>query len=286
MVDYHYIECQDPHGTHKMAYAEWGDRNNENVLICVHGISSNGRDFDEVVTALQQDYRVICPDVVGRGKSDWLADSKDYGFPVYVSDIATLIQHLNLDRVDVLGTSMGGLIGMFLGAKLPQAIRRLIINDIGPFLPVTGLQRTIRENSGQPTLNSWSEVQTYIRQRYAPTGRTTDAQWETLAKNQMQLNADGTYILHYDPDILGVLRNLPLEQIKPLEFWESWSALTCPILVLNGEESDMLLPDTLATMKSSHNNLTVVEMPGCGHPPSLTEASQIEAIANWLQATH
>ncbi|MDJ1182484.1 alpha/beta fold hydrolase [Roseofilum casamattae] len=286
MVDYHYVECQDPHGTHKIAYVEWGDRHNENVLICVHGISSTGRDFDDLAMALQQEYRIICPDVVGRGKSDWLADSSDYGFPVYISDMLTLIQHLNLSEFDFLGTSMGGLIGMFIAAKYPQIIRRLVMNDIGPFLAVEGLKRTIRENSQHPTLNSWSEVQTYIRRRYGPTGRTTDAQWETLAKNQVQLNSDRTYKLHYDPDILGPLRGISPKQVKPLEFWESWSALTCPILGLHGQESDMLLPETVATMKSSDRDLTVLEIAGCGHPPSLTEVSQIEAIANWLRSSH
>jgi len=281
--EYQYIQCQNPQGYHRMAYREWGDRNDK-VLICVHGLSGNSADFQDLAIALQDHYRIICPDIVGRGESDWLADPLNYGLPLYVSDVLTLIQQLKLNPVDFLGTSMGGLIGMFLAAKAPGVISRLIINDIGPCLPAEGLKRVVKENTEKPDLQTWEQVQQYIRKRYAPSGKTSDREWEDLAKNTVKLTPENTYRLHYDPNIVANLAQVPPDKLKTLEFWQEWSSVNCPVLLLHGEHSDMLVPEIIEQMQATHPETTVQEFANCGHSPSLTSAEQIQAIVNWLMS--
>ncbi|OZH52633.1 alpha/beta hydrolase, partial [Hydrocoleum sp. CS-953] len=183
MVNYEYIECKNPKGQHRIAYTQWGNPDNERVLICVHGFSRTGRDFDYLATALQEKYRIICPDIVGRGKSDWLSNSSDYGLPLYISDILTLINQLNLSNIDWVGTSMGGLIGMFIASQKNSLINRLVMNDIGPEIVPESLKRWAGKylSQGNPDFENLTQVTEYVREFYSDYGALTDSEWEHIA---------------------------------------------------------------------------------------------------------
>ncbi|MEM1171389.1 MAG: alpha/beta hydrolase [Cyanobacteria bacterium P01_H01_bin.35] len=283
MVNYEYIECKNPNGQHRMAYTQWGNPENKRVLICVHGFSSTGRNFDYLVAALQEKYRIICPDIVGRGKSDWLSNSSDYGLPLYVSDMLTLINQLNLSNVDWVGTSMGGLIGMFIASQKDSIINRLVINDIGPEISAKSLKRLAENHlgKGQSDFDNWSQVTEYVREFYSNYGKLTDSEWENLAKYTVNLTPEGKYQLHYDLGIRDIFK-VNVGELKPLDLWKTWSSVSCPVLLLHGEESYMLLPEIIQKMLSTHPQISVKHFPNCGHVPTLFALEQIEAIADWL----
>ncbi|ACK71828.1 alpha/beta hydrolase fold protein [Gloeothece citriformis PCC 7424] len=282
----HYITCVDSVGTHKMVYTQWGEEDNPNVLICVHGLTRNGRDFDFLARELAKDYCIICPDVVGRGESDYLTEPKDYNLMVYAKDILTLLHHLNLSKVDWLGTSMGGLIGMAIASQPESLIRRLILNDVGPFIPQGAMQRIggylLKE---QPTFIDLNIAQEYMRSKYQPFGNLTDEQWQHLTQYSVKSLPEGGYTLNYDPQISFPYQNTPLESLKAQEFWQWWEGISCPILLLHGQESDLLLPDTISQMKEIHPDMTVVSFPDVGHAPALMNDEQIQIIKNWLAET-
>lgn len=270
-----------PHGFHRIAYAQWGEPHNDRVLVCVHGMSRCGRDFDDLARALADRYRVACPDVAGRGHSDWLIHPEDYGYPLYLADMAAMIARLGVDEVDWVGTSMGGLIGMMLAAQPGSPIRRLVLNDIGPFVPKAALER-LATYIGQPRrFAEVAEAETYIRQVNAPFGPLTDAQWRHLAEHSVRRAEGGGYTLHYDPAIGHALRQGPLVDV---ELWGVWQAVRCPVLVVRGAESDLLLPETAARMTGEGPKVDRVEIAGVGHAPALMEESQIALVREWLTA--
>ncbi len=283
-MNHHHVICSDPHGTHRMAYTQWGASDNPKVLICVHGLTRTGRDFDTLATALAEDYRVICPDIVGRGKSDWLDCPEDYGYPVYVADILTLLKHLNISSVDWIGTSMGGLIGMFIASQSESPIQRLVLNDVGPFIPKEALRRIAKYLLlPSPHFTDLSEVEQYVRLHYAPFGPLTDAQWQHLARHSVKPKATGGYCLSYDPKIAHpFLQVEQMTEIQDVELWHIWESLDCRILSLRGEESDVLLPETIAQMQASKPQMQAINFPEIGHAPALMAEEQIEAIQNWL----
>ena len=282
MVKHEYIECKSRDSQHLMAYTQWGNPEDERVLICVHGFSRTGRDFDYLAAALQEKYRVICPDIVGRGKSDWLSNSSDYGLPLYISDMLTLINQLHLSNVDWVGTSMGGLIGMFIASQKDSLINRLVMNDIGPEVVPESLRRWGGKylSQGQPYFESWTQVTEYVREFYSGYGKLSDSEWEHIAKHTVKLTSEGKYQLHYDPTIVDVFR-VNTGELKPVDLWETWSSVTCPVLLLHGEASYLLLPETIQKMESIHPQISVKHFP-CGHNPPLLSTEQIEAIAQWL----
>ncbi len=283
MVNYEYIESKNPNGQHRMAYTQWGNPNNKRVLICVHGLSRTGRDFDYLAAALQEKYRIICPDIVGRGKSDWLSNSSDYGLPVYISDMLTLINQLNLSNIDWIGTSMGGLIGMFIASQKNSIINRLVINDIGPEISAESLRRLGEKflSQGKPDFDNWSQVIEYVREFYSNYGALNDSEWEHIAKHTVKKTSQGKYQLHYDLSIIDMFR-VSTGELKPVDLWQTWSSVSCPVLLLHGEESDLLLPETIQKMLSTHPQISVKHFPNCGHAPALFAVEQIEAIADWL----
>ncbi len=282
MVKYEYIECKNPNGQHKMAYTQWGNPENKKVLICVHGFSRTGRDFDYLAAALQEKYRIICPDIVGRGKSDWLSNSSDYGIPVYISDMLTLINQLNLSNIDWVGTSMGGLIGMFIASKKNSLINRLVMNDIGAEIVPESLKRWAKKylTQGKPDFENLTQVTEYVREFYSDYGALTDSEWEHIAKHTVKKTSEDKYQLHYDLSIIDIFR-VSTGEPKPVDFWQTWSSVSSPVLLLHGEESFLLLPETIQKMQSIHPQITVKHFP-CGHNPPLLSTDQIEAIANWL----
>lgn len=276
------VQCIGPHGLHHMAYVEWGDPANPRVLVCVHGLTRNGRDFDVLAQALASEYRVVCPDVVGRGRSDWLSDKSDYGFPLYLSDMVTLIARLGVERVDWLGTSMGGLIGMLLAALPGTPIRRLILNDVGPKITAASLRRIGEYVGRSPRFASEDEAIAYMKQICAPFGPHTEQEWRQLILPGLRQGPDGWRVA-YDPAIGDAFRAAPL--LLDVDLWASYDAIRCPTLVIRGAESDLLEPATFAEMGVRGPRARLYEVPGVGHAPTLIKPAQIEAVANFLRDT-
>jgi len=279
MFKNHWFDCPDAHGHHRLHYLRWGAADNPRVLVCVHGLTRNARDFDALASALKQDYQILCPDIVGRGASDWLDDPKDYGYVQYVQDMLAWLQHLKLETVDWLGTSMGGIIGMLIAAQANSPIRRLILNDVGAMIPKTALER-IASYLTQPAPNfaTLAIAEQYIRKVHAPFGPLSDAQWRHLSEHSLRPALSGGLQLAYDPSIALAFQGTQVDvSLQPV-----WDALRCPILVLHGAESDLLLPETLAQMQASQPQAQVVSFPGIGHAPALMAAEQIRVVHDWL----
>lgn len=277
MLENHFLGL-GPHGFHRVHYTEWGNPANPRVLICVHGLTRTGRDFDALAQALAADYRVFCPDVVGRGQSDWLAHKGDYGYPLYLSDMAALIARSGAERVDWVGTSMGGLIGMFIAAQPGSPIRKLVINDVGPFIPKAGLER-IAGYVGKPVqFADLDEMERYVRTIAAPFGALTDAQWRHLTVHAARRLDSGGYGFAYDPAIAEPFRST----LEDIDLWPVWEAVRCPVLVLRGAQSDMLTQADTQAMKTRRPGVEVVEFAGIGHAPALLDDAQIAVVRNWL----
>lgn len=269
-----------PHGFHRVHYTEWGDGANPRVLICVHGLTRTGRDFDFLAQALEADYRVLCPDVVGRGQSDWLTHKMDYGYPLYMSDMAALVARSGATQVDWVGTSMGGLIGMFLAAQPGSPIRKLVMNDVGPFIPKAGIQR-IAAYVGKPLrFADLAEIERYLRTIAAPFGALTDAQWRHLTVYAARQWEDGTYSFAYDPGISEPFKNA----LEDIDLWPVWDAVRCPVLVLRGEHSDVLTHLDAQAMQHRGPRAECVEFSGIGHAPALLDRAQIDLVSDWLLA--
>ena len=274
------VQCASPRGLHRIAYLEWGDPRNRDVVVCVHGITRVARDFDELARALCGRFRVVCPDMAGRGDSDRLADPMLYGAPQYVSDAVTLIARLDVEAVSWVGTSMGGLIGMALAALPGTPVGRLVLNEAGPVVSKASLERIATYIGRVPAFASMEEAEKYIRTVSAPFGPHTDAQWRFLTEVWLRKAEDGSYRAHYDPRIGEPFRaGLP---DKDLELWPLYEAIRCPTLVLRGAESDLLSRQTTAQMAARGPKAKVVEIPGVGHAPTLLDRDQIGLVREFL----
>ena len=284
-----HVQCISPRGLHRMAYWEWGDASNPRVLVCVHGLSRQGRDFDVLAQALQADYRVICPDVVGRGRSDWLADPSGYQIQSYVADMVTLLARLDARTLHWVGTSMGGLIGLAL-ASLPGApIERLVLNDVGPTIRPEAIAR-IGSYLGQPL--SWPTIEAgaeYLRSISTGFGPHSAAQWLALSRPMLveaEAEAGSGFKLHYDPAIAVPFRSATPEMAAMGEaaLWRGYDSLTCPTLVLRGAESDLLTAATAQAMAERGPKARVHQFAGVGHAPTLVQHEQIEVVREFLRA--
>ena len=278
------VQCASPRGLHRIAYLEWGDPRNRDVVICVHGITRVARDFDELARALCGRFRVVCPDMAGRGDSDRLADPMLYGAPQYVSDAVTLIARLDVETISWVGTSMGGLIGMALAALPGTPVSRLLLNEAGPVVSKASLERIATYIGRVPAFPSVEEAEKYIRAVSAPFGPHTDAQWRFLTEVWLRKSDDGTnppaYRAHYDPRIGEPFRaGLP---DKDLELWPLYEAIRCPTLVLRRADSYLLSRETTARMAARGPKARVVEIPGVGHAPTLLNPDQIGIVRDFL----
>ncbi|MGH8654075.1 MAG: alpha/beta fold hydrolase [Gammaproteobacteria bacterium] len=267
-------------GFHKLHYTEWGSADNPRVLICVHGLTRNGRDFDALASALRDEYRVVCPDLPGRGRSDWLDNMSDYGYPVYLADIAVLIGRLDIESIDWVGTSLGGLIGMLLAAQPQTPIRRMIINDIGPQIEAASIKRIQAYTGTEPTFNDLPGLERYVRTVYAPFGSLSDEQWRHLAEHSARCLLGGGYALHYDPGIAEALQ----KNVASFDWWSVWDRVRCSVRVLRGRDSDLLSAETAAAMRRRGPKADLIEFAGVGHAPPLMSADQISAVREWLLA--
>ncbi len=278
------VQCLSPAGLHHMAYKQWGDPDNPEVLVCVHGVSRVSGDFDRLAADLSDRYRVICPDVVGRGLSSWLKNPQFYAVPQYVSDMVTLVARLDVPRVDWLGTSMGGLIGMGLAALPDSPVRRMIVNDVGPVLNFAALARIAEYLGAEKRFSSLEEGIDYIRTVSAPFGPHSDEEWRKLAVDVLVQEEGGQWRRHYDPAIARPFQGLtePMVLQGEAALWATWDAIRCPVLLVRGAESDLLTRETAEHMTQRGPKAELVELPGIGHAPTFMHDDQIAMARRFL----
>ncbi|MGH8704365.1 MAG: alpha/beta fold hydrolase [Burkholderiales bacterium] len=276
------VRCASPRGLHRIAYHEWGDPRNERVLVCAHGLTRCARDFDALAAAMSDRYRVVCPDVAGRGDSDWLADPMLYQLPQYIADMVTLIARLDVESVHWVGTSMGGLIGMALAAQPGTPVAKFVINDAGPVISRIAIQRIGTYLGMAPEFATFEDAERYVRTVSAPFGPHSDAEWRFLTEVVVRKNGDGSWRMHYDPKIAEPFRAAAPE--KDVEMWPMWDAIGCPTLVLRGALSDLLARDACREMERRGPKARVVEVPGVGHAPTLMHKDQIKIVRDFLLA--
>jgi pimeloyl-ACP methyl ester carboxylesterase len=274
------VQCASASGLHRMSYLEWGGRENPRVLICVHGLTRCARDFDFLAAALARDYRVICPDIAGRGESQWLRNPTEYAVPTYVGDMVTLIARLDVEAVHWVGTSLGGLIGMTLASLPGSPVAKLVLNDAGPLVTAASLDRIGSYVGKAPSFPSIEAGEQYVRAVSAPFGPHTDAEWRFLTEHVVRRQADGSYRMHYDP-ALAVPFNAE-QPHKDIDLWKLYDAIRCPVLVVRGELSDMLTRDTVRKMAGRGPRAKLAEVAGVGHAPTLIHADQIAIVREFL----
>lgn len=305
-----FVVCASPAGLHRMAYWEWGDPNNSRVLICVHGLTRTGRDFDALAQALSPYYRVICPDVVGRGKSDWLADPDGYIVPQYVADMFTLIARLRPSSLDWVGTSMGGLIGLGVAGSLLNAqqlhvwaadhalgwqwavpFRRLVLNDVGPVINADGLVRIANYVGEYLEFDTLPQVIDYAKRVWGAFGLHTEAQWEHLVRYVFK-EQDGKWQLAYDLGIATPFKNQFLEEhsgqvekiieVAQSRLWQAFEGIPAECLIVRGQTSDVLSNETAQEMLQRQPLAQLYEAPQVGHAPTLMQTDQIETVKQFL----
>jgi pimeloyl-ACP methyl ester carboxylesterase len=270
------------HGFHKVAYFEWGDPRSERFVVCVHGLTRRGRDFDVLAQALEDRYRVICVDLPGRGDSDWLPAASLYQPATYVADLVALIARLDVERIDWLGVSLGGILGMTLAVQPNSPIRRLVVDDVGSFIGKEALERIASYVGKDPAFADLAGLEAYMREINAPYGRLTDDQWRHLVRHGARRDpATGMWHQHYDPRIAEPFREGFSE---PVDMGPLWDAIACPVLVLRGTESDILTRETAAQMLERKPQAKLIEFEGVGHAPMLMDEAQIRPVREWLLA--
>lgn len=281
------VQCISPAGLHHMSYKEWGDPANPEVLVCVHGVTRVGDDFDNLARALMDRYRVVCPDVVGRGRSGRLANPDLYRIPQYVSDMVTLVARVSATegtQVDWFGTSMGGLIGMAFASLPGNPIRKLVLNDIGPCLDPAALQR-IGEYIGQELrFPDFDQAARFVREVSLSFGEHSDSEWHKLAADVLREDADGHWVRHYDMGLAQPFKSATPEAAKADEcmLWAAYDAIRCPTLLVRGAESDLLSHETALEMTRRGPKAKLVEIPGVGHAPTFLHQDQIAIAKQFL----
>ena len=266
------------------------------ISICVHGLSRNSRDFDYVAAAVADKYRVICIDVVGRGKSEWLEDKSQYDYETYVADVIKLLDHLGIRKFEWIGTSMGGIIGMIVAARYPHIVKGLLLNDIGPIIPGSAIERILSYVGSSYEFDNKIDAERSLRERMMTFGVKKEDHWKHLMQHSIMKKLNGKYMFAYDPDIIptpklvGKLKGV-MKKIMPGEkktgfpdvnLFDIWMKITCPVMVLRGKESDVLTKAIVTEMKNSKENIRVVEFEGVGHAPMLMEEEQIMVVRKWL----
>jgi pimeloyl-ACP methyl ester carboxylesterase len=276
------VQCASPGGLHRVSYVEWGERDNPRVLVCVHGLTRCARDFDFLAAEMARTHRVVCPDVAGRGESQWLRNPMEYVVPTYVADMVTLVARLDVESVHWVGTSLGGLIGMVL-ASLPESpVTKLVLNDSGPLVTAASLDRIGSYVGKAPTFPDIETAEYYVRAVSAPFGPHTDAEWRFLTEHVVRRQPDGSLRMHYDP-ALAVPFNAE-QPHKDIDLWKVYDAIRCPTLVMRGESSDLLTRETALAMTARGPRARLAEIPGVGHAPTLIHADQIAIVREFLLA--
>ena len=283
-VRYASVQCFSPEGLHQVAYKDWGDVTNPNVVVCVHGVTRNSGDFDDLAAALSDRYRVVSVDVVGRGRSSWFSNPNLYQIPQYVSDIVTLIARLNVQKVNFIGTSMGGLIGMGLACLPNNPLKKLVLNDVGPVLNPEALNRIGQYIGKELRFSTFDEAASYMRSISASFGEHTEAQWHKLCSDVLRQDTDGTWIRHYDLNIAKSMQVLDpvISQTMQSMLWASFDAIACPTLLLRGADSDLLSAASAHAMTQRGPKPRLVEFANIGHVPTLMHLDQIKVVDDFL----
>ncbi|MFZ8951854.1 MAG: alpha/beta fold hydrolase [Alphaproteobacteria bacterium] len=265
-----------PEGFHQVAYREWGNRDNPKVLICVHGVSRNGCDFDDIAAVLAAYYRVICVDMPGRGRSDWINDKSLYTMDLYVSISAALIARSGAATVHWLGTSMGGRIGMNLASRPNTPITKLVLNDMGPYIEPAGRKENFANFGTDPRFADEAAGIAFVRSTTAAYGPTSEDAWLKFCKDSLRELPDGQWTLHYDP-------GLKQSTVKISSgTWDQWEQITCPVFLLWGLKSKLLVAETADRMKTTGPRAQVFEVPYAGHCPRLENDEQISTVRDFL----
>jgi pimeloyl-ACP methyl ester carboxylesterase len=292
-----FVQCPDAQGTHRMAYWSWGHSAASHVVMCVHGLTRQGRDFDVLAQALVEAARatnlppikVICPDVVGRGKSDWLEDPTGYQFARYAGDMAVLVQTLNaqhpIQRLDWVGTSMGGVIGMLMAVQKGDVpVNRLVLNDIGPPVSWKSILNMKNYVGEVGKFQSVQEAADALWQIFKSFGPHTPAQWLALSQNMVRRLDDGSYCIHYDPQLRVPIRAITEEQALAGEasLWQIYDLIDIPTLLIRGAESELLSTASAEEMSRRGPRAKVVSLKGVGHAPPLMQPNQTALVTQFL----
>ena len=266
---------------HQIIFSDWGNEDGR-PIVCVHGLTGNGMDFDEIAPHLvQEGYRVIAPDLLGRGRSDFLDDPLEYNYDTYLADLRGLISHLGLDEVDWLGVSLGGLLGMRIAAEEDSLIARMILIDVGPEVPKEALDFIYEVIKEPYYFESVEALEARMRETRGLTwGPITDAQWAEMAKNNARKLPDGRITYGYDPEIARVFEDEP---IGAVDIWDCWDKISCRLLVVHGGQSVLLTEQILEQMRGRGPRFDYVIFKECGHVPSLMSPNQIQEVLHWLK---
>jgi len=283
-----YVNICEP-GSHsrlrRLAYYQFGREDNPDKVVCLHGLTRNGLDFEWLALELAKDFHVICPDMAGRGNSDWLADKSAYNYATYIADIGALSAALSLTQVDWISTSMGGILGMMIAAQKTNFIKRLVLNDIGAVVSAQGLLRIAGYIGNGMDFADKADAMAYAKSVFAPFGIRSEEHWQQVFKASFIKLGDGRYTLAYDPGIGKPFMQSVSDGMAEIDLSGFWNQVQCPCLVLCGEESDILSRATAKAMCESKPQAELVEWAGIGHAPSLLEPAQIDLIADWLKQT-
>ncbi len=271
----HYLQCEG----REIHFTEWGAGHAE-TIVAWHGLARTGRDMDAIAAHLSARWRVICPDTLGRGLSQWSPQpASEYSLAFYEKLALSLLDQLGIVQLHWLGTSMGGAIGLHAAAgPLRGRIRRLVLNDIGPQLAPAAVARIRAYAGSPPAFASMAELEAYFRSIYKPYGWLSDAQWRLLAETSMRRLPDGRVTPHYDPAMVQQFEHHPDDYLQ----WAAWDTLSLPVLCLRGETSDLLLPETAEAMRTRGPQAVVVTIPGCGHAPALNTPEQYALVERFL----
>lgn len=278
-----FVQCLHPGGLHCLAYWEWGDPECDDVVVCVHGLTRQGRDFDVLAQALQASRRVVCPDLPGRGESDWLDNPALYHVPQYMADLVTLLARLNARKLAWVGTSLGGLIGIALAGLRHSPIQRLVLNDVGPSLDPRGLMRIASYVGRQMHFDTPEQAAASLRDISEGFGPHTPAQWMALTRPMLRPEGQG-WRLHYDPALSQPFTASTAQAIAAGEIalWQAYEQITAPTLVLRGADSDILNIQTAQAMTQRGPRARLVELPGVGHAPTLVQDDQVNIVRDFL----
>lgn len=276
----HQIPVLGPKGFYDLSYLMWaGEWTARPLVFCLHALTRSGGDFTALAAVLEKrDYRIAAPDLPGRGESSWLDAPADYSVETYLGAMTALIARLNGRKLSWVGTSLGGIVGMVLASMKNSPIKALVINDVGAFVPKSALSRIGDYLGKDPFFEDFDAAEAYLRDVHAPFGALTDDQWRDLTERSLRRDGSG-FRLHYDPKLAE-----PFVQgaTADLDLWPVWSQITCPVLIIRGQQSDLLGAETADKMVASRGGVELMTVADTGHAPPLVSAEQTSRIADWL----
>ena len=285
MVAYKQIFFEVSHDSlaYKIAAHRWGNDNNKDIIFCVHGLARNARDFDFIAEVLAEKYQVIAFDVVGRGQSDWLVDKTHYNYQTYIEDFSQIIKQMGIKKLNWLGTSMGGIIGMAIAAKYPELIDKIVLNDIGTFIPKAALQRIAKYVSIIPEFENVAAAKDFFKMILVNFGIKEEEHWDHIVEHSIAMQENGKYTMLYDPGIAQLFRGVEISAIEDVNIREEWQKVAFKkMLIVRGEKSDVFPADDLEYMINSKPNIQSLLIKGVGHAPALVNPWEIQPIKDFF----